>query len=77
MRVDQFDFDLPDENIALRPMSPRDQARLLVVRPDGKPVLSDARVCDLPSFLKPGDALVFNDTKVIPAQLEGVRLREG
>ena len=77
MRVDQFDFDLPDENIALRPMSPRDQARLLVVRPDGAAVLEDARVCDLPSFLKPGDALVFNDTKVIPAQLEGVRLRDG
>ena len=77
MRVDQFDFDLPDENIALRPMSPRDQARLLVVRPDGAPVLEDARVCDLPSFLKAGDALVFNDTKVIPAQLEGVRLRDG
>ncbi len=77
MRVDQFDFDLPDENIALRPMSPRDQARLLVVRPDGTPLLEDARVLDLPSFLKPGDALVFNDTKVIPAQLEGVRLREG
>lgn len=77
MRVDQFDFDLPDENIALRPISPRDQARLLVVRPDGAPVLEDARVCDLPSFLKAGDALVFNDTKVIPAQLEGVRLRDG
>lgn len=77
MRVDQFDFDLPDENIALRPVSPRDQARLLVVRPNGAPVLEDARVCDLPSFLRPGDALVFNDTKVIPAQLEGVRLREG
>ncbi len=77
MRVDQFDFDLPDENIALRPVSPRDQARLLVVRPDRAPVLEDARVCDLPSFLKAGDALVFNDTKVIPAQLEGVRLREG
>ncbi len=77
MRVDQFDFDLPDENIALRPLSPRDQARLLVVRPDGTPVLEDARVCNLPSFLKAGDALVFNDTKVIPAQLEGVRLREG
>ena len=77
MRVDQFDFDLPDENIALRPMSPRDQARLLVVRPDGAPVLEDAKVFDLPSFLKAGDALVFNDTKVIPAQLEGVRLRDG
>lgn len=77
MRVDQFDFDLPDENIALRPMSPRDHARLLVVNPQGEPVLQNARVYDLPSFLKPGDALVFNDTKVIPAQLEGVRLREG
>lgn len=77
MRVDQFDFDLPEDNIALRPMSPRDHARLLVVRPQGEPVLQDARVYDLPTFLKPGDALVFNDTKVIPAQLEGVRLREG
>ncbi len=77
MRVDQFDFDLPEDNIALRPMSPRDHARLLVVRPEGAPVLQDARVYDLPTFLKPGDALVFNDTKVIPAQLEGVRLREG
>ncbi|MBR0555555.1 tRNA preQ1(34) S-adenosylmethionine ribosyltransferase-isomerase QueA [Ciceribacter sp. L1K23] len=77
MRVDLFDFDLPEENIALRPASPRDHARLLVVRPDGEPVLEDRHVFDLPSFLKPGDALVFNDTKVIPAQLEGVRLREG
>jgi S-adenosylmethionine:tRNA ribosyltransferase-isomerase len=77
MRVDLFDFDLPEECIALRPMSPRDHARLLVVRPDGEPVLEDRHVFDLPSFLKPGDALVFNDTKVIPAQLEGIRLREG
>lgn len=77
MRVDDFDFDLPEESIALRPASPRDQARLLVVRPDGVPVLEDRNVYDLASFLKPGDALVFNDTKVIPAQLEGVRLREG
>lgn len=77
MRVDLFDFDLPEENIALRPASPRDSARLLVVRPENEPVLADHRVSDLPSFLKPGDALVFNDTKVIPAQLEGVRHREG
>ncbi|WP_429930207.1 tRNA preQ1(34) S-adenosylmethionine ribosyltransferase-isomerase QueA [Agrobacterium vitis] len=77
MRVDLFDFDLPDENIALRPASPRDQARFLVVRPDGAPMLEDRRVFELPSFLRAGDALVFNDTKVIPAQLEGVRIREG
>ncbi len=77
MRVDLFDFDLPDENIALRPASPRDHARFLVVRPDADPSLEDHHVYDLPSFLKPGDALVFNDTKVIPAQLEGIRHREG
>jgi S-adenosylmethionine:tRNA ribosyltransferase-isomerase len=81
MRVDLFDFDLPEKNIALRPASPRDSARLLVVRPEGgsagQPVLADHRVSDLPGFLKPGDALVFNDTKVIPAQLEGIRHREG
>lgn len=75
MRVDLFDFDLPDDNIALRPASPRDSARMLVVRP-GSP-LEHRSVVDLPSFLQPGDALVFNDTRVIPAQLEGVRLREG
>ncbi|PZU20670.1 MAG: tRNA preQ1(34) S-adenosylmethionine ribosyltransferase-isomerase QueA [Shinella sp.] len=77
MRVELFDFDLPDENIALRPASPRDSARLLVVKPDDAPELSDHRVFDLPSFLKAGDALVFNDTRVIPAQFEGVRLRPG
>lgn len=77
MRVDLFDFDLPEENIALRPASPRDSARLLVVQPDGTPVLVDHVVRELPSFLKAGDALVFNDTKVIPAQLEGIRSREG
>ncbi|MVA55745.1 tRNA preQ1(34) S-adenosylmethionine ribosyltransferase-isomerase QueA [Agrobacterium vitis] len=77
MRVDLFDFDLPDENIALRPANPRDQARFLVVRPDGAPMLEDRKVFELPSFLRAGDALVFNDTKVIPAQLEGVRIREG
>ena len=70
MRVDQFDFDLPAERIALRPARPRDSARLLVVR--GSEV-SDRQVLDLPQLLKPGDVLVFNDTKVIPAQLEGRR----
>lgn len=77
MRVELFDFNLPEENIALRPASPRDSARLLRVQPDDTPELSDHNVFDLPSFLKPGDALVFNDTRVIPAQFEGVRLREG
>src|SRR3546814_17724505 len=77
MGVDLFDFDLPDESIALRPVSPRDHARMLVIQPDGSPALQDERVHDLPSFLRPGDALVFNDTRVIPAQLEGRRLREG
>ncbi|MCO5733764.1 tRNA preQ1(34) S-adenosylmethionine ribosyltransferase-isomerase QueA [Rhizobium sp. SSA_523] len=77
MRVDLFDFDLPEGNIALRPANPRDSARLLVVDPDHAPQLTDRIVRDLPHFLKRGDALVFNDTKVIPAQLEGVRSREG
>jgi S-adenosylmethionine:tRNA ribosyltransferase-isomerase len=74
MRVDLFDFDLPDESIALRPASPRDCARLLVVDPsrDG---FEDRQVRELTDLLRPGDALVFNDTKVIPAQLEGMRKR--
>ncbi|KQR67794.1 S-adenosylmethionine:tRNA ribosyltransferase-isomerase [Rhizobium sp. Leaf384] len=75
MRVDLFNFDLPDDNIALRPASPRDSARMLVVRPGQS--LEHGSVIDLPSFLEPGDALVFNDTKVIPAQLEGIRFRDG
>ena len=73
MRVDLFDFDLPEERIALRPAEPRDCARLLVVRPGEG--LSDRVVRDLPGLLEPGDALVFNDTKVIPARLQGVRRR--
>jgi len=73
MRVDLFDFDLPEERIALRPAEPRDSARLLVVKP-GEP-LEDRTVCDLPSVLREGDVLVFNDTKVIPAQLKGIRKR--
>ena len=75
MRVDEFDFDLPEDRIALRPASPRDSARLLVVRPCEE--LEDRRVSDLPSLLRAGDVLVFNDTKVIPAQLHGVRERDG
>jgi S-adenosylmethionine:tRNA ribosyltransferase-isomerase len=73
MKVDLFDFDLPEERIALRPAEPRDSARLLIVRPNAKP--ADMSVRDLPHLLQPGDALVFNDTKVIPAQLRGIRLR--
>lgn len=75
MRVDLFDFELPDERIALRPASPRDSARLLAVDPNAEPQLADRVVRELPDFLDPGDVLVFNDTKVIPAQLEGVRIR--
>ena len=77
MRVDLFDFDLPEENIALRPVTPREAAKLLVVRPDAETPYEDRTVGDLPSALRPGDALVFNDTRVIPAQLEGIRHREG
>ncbi|NDV88186.1 tRNA preQ1(34) S-adenosylmethionine ribosyltransferase-isomerase QueA [Aurantimonas aggregata] len=75
MRVDQFDFQLPDELIALRPATPRESARLLTVSTDGG--LADRTVDDLPSLLEPGDVLVFNDTKVIPAQLEGRRIGRG
>jgi S-adenosylmethionine:tRNA ribosyltransferase-isomerase len=71
MRVELFDFDLPPERIALRPVSPRDAARMLCVAGDGN--LSDAHVRDLPSLLRKGDCLIFNDTRVIPAQLEGRR----
>ena len=71
MRVDLFDFELPPERIALRPARPRDAARLLVVPGEGE--FADRRVSDLPSLLQPGDVLVFNDTRVIPAQLEGRR----
>jgi S-adenosylmethionine:tRNA ribosyltransferase-isomerase len=71
MRVDLFDFDLPPELIALRPARPRDAARMLVVAGDAP--FSDRSVRDLPSLLRAGDVLVFNDTRVIPAQLEGRR----
>jgi S-adenosylmethionine:tRNA ribosyltransferase-isomerase len=70
VRVDLFDFELPPDRIALRPADPRDSARLLVAGPAG---LSDRSVLDLPALLRRGDTLVFNDTRVIPAQLEGRR----
>ena len=70
MNVDLFDFDLPSDRIALRPASPRDAARMLVV--DGA-AMRDRVVSDLPAELRAGDLLVFNDTRVIPAQLEGRR----
>ena len=70
MRVDLFDFDLPADRIALRPARPRDSARLLLVQ--GAEV-ADRQFLELPKLLRPGDVLVFNDTKVIPAQLEGRR----
>lgn len=73
MRLSEFDFDLPEDRIALRPAEPRDAARLLVVRPEQP--LADHVVRDLPDFLRPGDAMIFNDTRVIPARLAG--LREG
>jgi S-adenosylmethionine:tRNA ribosyltransferase-isomerase len=60
MRVDQFDFDLPPERIALQPASPRDSARMLVVGPAD--ALADRGVADLPDYLREGDALVVNDT---------------
>ncbi|HEY1246567.1 MAG TPA: tRNA preQ1(34) S-adenosylmethionine ribosyltransferase-isomerase QueA [Hyphomicrobiaceae bacterium] len=96
MRTDLFDFDLPDDRIALQPAAPRDAARLLAVEPQSPPargegrverqehtpgpqppadpVLQDRRVCDLPELLRPGDALVVNDTRVIRAALSGERL---
>src|SRR5262249_12836617 len=74
MRTDLFDFNLPAERIALRPASPRDAARLMVVRPGHDPEAEDRAVRDLPDLLAPGDQLVVNDPKVIPAQLHGRRL---
>ena len=77
MRVDAFDYHLPEELIALRPASPRDAARLLVVDPAATPAFADRAMLDLPGLLQPGDALVCNDTKVIPAELRGSRMRDG
>jgi len=74
MQLADFDFDLPEDRIALRPAHPRDAARLLLVRPGES--FADARVSDLPGLLQRGDALVLNDTRVIPARLKGQRLRD-
>src|SRR5947199_9734290 len=75
MRTDLFDFPLPPERIALRPARPRDAARLLVVQPGG--ALEDRVVRDVPTVLQPGDQLVVNDTRVIPASLSGRRIGRG
>jgi len=69
VKTSDFDFDLPEDQIAQRPMEPRDAARLLVVRDK----LSDWQIRDLPALLAPGSVLVVNDTRVIPAQLYGTR----
>src|SRR5437879_6742099 len=77
MRTALFDFELPPDRIALRPVVPRDAARLLGVRPGGTPELEDRGVADLPDLLRRGDALVVNDTKVIAARLRGRRIGRG
>lgn len=77
MRVDLFDFDLPPERIALRPIAPRDASRMLVVEPQHNPPYQDRMIRDLPSQLRPGDLLIVNDTRVIPARLFGRRKRDG
>ncbi len=74
MLLSDFDFDLPEALIATRPATPRTSARLLVAQGDAT---EDARVSDLPGYLRPGDRLVLNNTKVIPARLSGVRRRDG
>ncbi|HZD90202.1 MAG TPA: S-adenosylmethionine:tRNA ribosyltransferase-isomerase, partial [Pseudolabrys sp.] len=75
MRTDLFDFDLPADRIALRPASPRDSARLLVVKPEEG--LDHRTIRDLPQILQPGDCLVVNDSKVIAARLKGRRIGRG
>src|SRR5271156_7118881 len=72
MRTDLFEFELPAERIALRPAHPRDSARLLVVEPGAR--LHDRVVSELPQWLKAGNQLVVNDTKVVSAQLKGRRI---
>jgi S-adenosylmethionine:tRNA ribosyltransferase-isomerase len=76
MRTDLFDFDLPEDRIALRPVKPRDAARLLVVRAQ-RPPYEDRIVRDLPELLRRGDVVVVNDTKVLPASLHGRRIGRG
>jgi S-adenosylmethionine:tRNA ribosyltransferase-isomerase len=75
MRLSDFDFHLPDANIALRPAEPRDSARMLVVQPDKAPAFADGAISHLLQHLRQGDVMVFNNTRVIPAQLSGVRHR--
>jgi S-adenosylmethionine:tRNA ribosyltransferase-isomerase len=77
MRTDLFDFALPEDRIALRPVAPRDCARLLVVHPQGADEFEDRTLRDLPALLRRGDALVVNDTKVLPAHLRGRRIGRG
>jgi len=76
LRVEEFDFDLPNDLIALRPAVPRDSARLLVIR-EGSLSFDEATLRDLPGLLSPGDVGIFNDTRVIPAQLSGTRPARG
>jgi S-adenosylmethionine:tRNA ribosyltransferase-isomerase len=73
MRVSEFDFELPEDLIALHPAEPRDSARLLVVRPGA--ALVDSHIPDLLNLLRAGDVLVVNDTRVLPAELKGQRIR--
>lgn len=75
MKTDDFDFHLPDERIALYPAKPRHASRLLVVKPATQPEMTDSTVWRLTDELRPGDALVVNDTRVIPAELSGTRTR--
>ncbi|MGI9373013.1 MAG: tRNA preQ1(34) S-adenosylmethionine ribosyltransferase-isomerase QueA [Hyphomicrobiales bacterium] len=75
MQVSEFDFDLPNELIALRPANPRDASRLLIVEPEK--LSGSSHVRDFPEFLRAGDIIVFNDTKVIPARLKGHRIGRG
>jgi S-adenosylmethionine:tRNA ribosyltransferase-isomerase len=77
MKTDLFDFELPPDRIALRPATPRDRARLLVVQPGGAPQLQDRTIADLPDLLQPGDCLVANDSRVIAARLSGRRIGRG
>jgi S-adenosylmethionine:tRNA ribosyltransferase-isomerase len=75
MRVDEFDFELPTERIALRPAEPRNSAQLLVVSADRHNSLIDSSIGALPAYLRPNDCLVVNDTRVLPARLMGTRQR--
>src|ERR1700748_3336098 len=74
MDVSLFDFELPEAQIALRPASPRDSARLMVVEADGS--IAHRLIRDLPEYLRAGDALLVHDSKVTPARLHGLRLRD-